>query len=213
MTHTHQEQPEARRLAETAVNAARAALHDLRQVVGALRDGSGSVVTGHCLADIDALIEESRTAGLRITYEAVAAVPVPPEVAFTAYRTVQEGLTNVAKHAPTAAAAVLVRVDASDGMLVASVRNHAPVAPRRPAKPGRPGRPLANVRRRPSLQAAEQGYGMIGLRERVELLHGTFHAGPLADGGWAVTASIPMAGRSAAPPPSAHSAHSAPTGH
>lgn len=173
--------PESRKLARAAGDTARAAMRDLRQVLGALREGEGSVIAGRRLADLDGLVAEARSAGLTVTFDrgpagaagaAGAAECVPPEIALTAYRTVQEALTNVAKHAPGARTAV--RVELAADVLTASVHNGPP--PRRPRK-----------------DPAGGGFGMIGLRERVSLLDGDFHAGPTPDGGWHVAMTVPVA--------------------
>lgn len=166
--------PESRQLARSVGDTARAAMRDLRQVLGALRDGDDSVIAGHRLADLDALVTEARSSGLGITFTTEVTGPVPPEIALTAYRTVQEALTNVVKHAP--GAQTEIRVGLADGVLVTSVRN----APARLSVP-----PTA---------ASGGGFGMTGLRERVSLLGGDFHAGPTPEGGWWVAASVPLDG-------------------
>ncbi|MFD8980231.1 sensor histidine kinase [Streptomyces sp. NPDC059564] len=166
--------PEGGRLARAMGDTARAAMRDLRQVLGALRDGEGSVVAGRRLSDLDALAEEARSAGLPVEYTAAPLVPVPPEAALTAYRTVQEALTNAVKHA--AGARTVVRVHREESTLSVCVTN-APA----PAG-GRTGAPGAGA-----------GFGMTGLRERVSLLHGTFDAGPTSDGGWRVSVTLPVA--------------------
>lgn len=164
---------EGRRLARAVGDTARAAMRDLRQVLGALRDGEGSVVAGRRLSDLDALVEEARSAGLPVEYTAVTEVPLPPEAALTAYRTVQEALTNIVKHAPGAPTAVRVR--RTDAALSVCVTNG-------PAPAGGPaGTPCADA-----------GFGMTGLRERVSLLRGAFAAGPTAEGGWEVAVTLPV---------------------
>ncbi|MFI6683188.1 sensor histidine kinase [Streptomyces sp. NPDC050485] len=165
--------PESRQLARAVGDTARAAMRDLRQVLGALRDGGDSVIAGHCLADLDALVTEARTSGLDVAFACEAAGPVPPEIALTAYRTVQEALTNAVKHAPGAEAEV--RVAVTDGALEVRVRN-APVHP-------------SKVR---GAAVGGGGFGMMGLRERVSLLSGDFHAGQTRDGGWQVSISVPL---------------------
>jgi signal transduction histidine kinase len=104
---------------------------------------------------------------------------VPPEVARSALRLVQESLTNVGKHASTAPkATVLAQTSASE--LRIEVTNEAPT-PRDTAD---------NAVRR----VGSGGYGLIGMRERVELLHGRLTAGPLSEGGWRVQAWLPLEG-------------------
>ncbi|MFD8148106.1 sensor histidine kinase [Streptomyces sp. NPDC059708] len=166
---------EGRQLARAVGDTARAAMRDLRQVLGALRDGEGSVVAGRRLRDLDALVQEARSAGLPVEYTPVEAVPLPPEAALTAYRTVQEALTNIVKHAPGAPTAVRVRVRHEDATLSVCVANG-------PAPAGGPaGAPRTGA-----------GFGMTGLRERVSLLSGAFAAGPTPDGGWVVRVTLPV---------------------
>ncbi|MFD4866955.1 sensor histidine kinase [Streptomyces sp. NPDC058412] len=167
--------PEGRLLARAMGDTARAAMSDLRQVVGTLRDGEGSVVAGRRLGDLDRLVEEARSAGLPVAYEVRPVGQVPSEVALTVYRTVQEALTNTVKHAP--GARTTVRVGREGPCLSVRVTN-APAPGGTPA--GSPG--------------AGGGFGATGLRERVSLLRGTFAAGPAAGGGWEVSATLPVEG-------------------
>jgi signal transduction histidine kinase len=92
-------------------------------------------------------------------------------VGLAAYRIVQEALANAARHAPGAPVTVDARVRGSD--LVVSVTNGPPTT----AAPPRPG----------------AGLGQVGMRERAELLGGTLDAGPRDDGGYRVTATLPLA--------------------
>ncbi len=95
---------------------ARAALDELRGVIGVLREDGGESLTEPpqpTLADLAALVEESRAAGMRVTASIELGDAAPPAaVGRTAYRIVQEGLTNARKHAP--GAAVTLTVDAPD---------------------------------------------------------------------------------------------------
>ncbi|MEU3189584.1 ATP-binding protein, partial [Streptomyces sp. NPDC006992] len=94
-----------------------------------------------------------------------------------AYRTVQEALTNVRKHAPGAHVRVTVRVRDSgtaDARLTVAVRNSPPTA-------------LPHPQSYP-----EGGHGLLGLRERALLLGGACHAGPTADGGFLLTAAFAL---------------------
>ena len=135
--------------------AAAAALEELRDVVGVLREGTDSETRRPqpTLADLPTLIEESRAAGMRI--EAELDLPEgagATSVGRTAYRVVQEGLTNARKHAP----GVLVRVNVAVARetLKIEIRNPAPLVP--PAVPALPG----------------AGSGLVGLGERVGLAEG-----------------------------------------
>ncbi|MET8699267.1 sensor histidine kinase [Kitasatospora sp. NPDC058032] len=147
-------------------------LEELRQMVGVLRAGGPRMDTPLApqprLADLPRLIEES---GLAADAELVPGDrPWPEAVERAAYRTVQEALTNITKYAPEAA--VHVRIRARGRRLRVEVRNDAP--PVRPAQilPG-------------------GGHGLVGLRERAQLLGGSLTAGPTADGGFEVRADLP----------------------
>jgi signal transduction histidine kinase len=135
--------------------AARAALEELRDVVGVLREGTDSDTRRPqpTLADLATLIEESRAAGMRIEAELeLPAADGATSVGRTAYRVVQEGLTNARKHAP--GVLVRVKVTTSGEALRIEIRNPAPlVAPPTAALPG-------------------AGSGLVGLGERVQLADG-----------------------------------------
>ncbi|MFG1999924.1 sensor histidine kinase [Spirillospora sp. NPDC048911] len=95
----------------------------------------------------------------------------PPEVTSTVYRVVQESLTNVLRHAPKARS-VVVTVEESAQDVIVEVADDAPAAPARSHHRG--------------------GYGLIGMRERVETLGGSLRAGPRPGGGWSVRAVLPV---------------------
>jgi signal transduction histidine kinase len=154
---------------------ARAALDELRGVIGVLREDTGESLTQPpqpTLADLPALVEESRAAGMRITAR-IEPGDVAPAAAVgrTAYRIVQEGLTNARKHAP--GAAVTVTVHAPDGDLQVEVRSLAPVA----------------VASGPPLPGA--GTGLIGLAERVTLAGGELEHGVDPEGAFVLRARLP----------------------
>lgn len=98
---------------------------------------------------------------------------VKPDVALAVYRTAQEAITNARKYAP--GAAVEVRLDYRDGLLALIVADRHPAGERANAGP---------------LAAAGGGYGLVGLRERAELLNGTLTAGPTPEG-WRVELKVP----------------------
>lgn len=154
---------------------AKAALEDLRDVIGVLREEDGEDPAARpqpTLADLPALVEESRAAGMRLTAEIEpGGAPVSAAVGRTAYRIVQEGLTNARKHAPAAAVALTVRAD--DGGVRVQVRSLAPVAVA--AGPGLPG----------------AGTGLVGLAERVSLAGGELEHGIDPDGAFVLRARLP----------------------
>jgi signal transduction histidine kinase len=154
---------------------ARAALDDLRDVIGILRADGGESPTQPpqpTLADLAALVEESRAAGMRITARIELGDAAPPAAAGrTAYRIAQEGLTNARKHAP--GAAVTLAVHAPDGALRIEVRSLAPVGVVA-------GSPLPGA-----------GTGLIGLAERVTLAGGELEHGVDRDGAFVLRARLP----------------------
>lgn len=152
----------------------RDALEELRAALGVLRSGETGPAPLPTLGDLDALLEQSRAAGITLARtDEGPPRPYPATVERTAYRVVQEALTNVHKHAADASASVLVRH--LPGALEVAVRNEAGSAPW-----SLPGSALPG-----------SGAGLAGLRERVGLLGGTFEAGRRLDGGFAVSAVLP----------------------
>jgi signal transduction histidine kinase len=155
---------------------ARSALEELREVIGVLRDGaeeSEPEPPQPTLADIPALVEESRAAGMRVRcqIDAPAAETAPAALQRTAYRIVQEGLTNARKHAPAAAVDVTI---AGGEQLVVEVVSRRPVGVAVAAEP-LPG----------------AGSGLIGLGERVALAGGELHHGLDAAGDFVLRATLP----------------------
>jgi signal transduction histidine kinase len=144
------------------------ALRDLRDVIGVLRTGDGDTAPPQPTLDaIPALVEESRAAGMHVRSR-IEASGGEVMVGRTAYRVVQEGLTNARKHAP--AAAVEVTVGPSDAQLVVEV-----------------------VSRKSALATAAPagGSGLIGLTERVELAGGSLEHGPNPRGDFVLRAVLP----------------------
>jgi signal transduction histidine kinase len=147
-------------------------LTELQHMVGVLRAAGGAapgLAPQPRLADLPALV---RDCGLRVTLAAPDSPGHwPHAVERAAYRTVQEALTNVRKHAP--GAEVDIRIQPLDGGLRVDVRNTADGDSTAPL--GLPG----------------GGHGLIGLRERAHLLGGTFHSGPEPGGGFRIQAVFP----------------------
>ncbi|MEU9086588.1 histidine kinase [Streptomyces sp. NPDC048357] len=176
---------EIERAAGVIRESAHLALHDLREVIGVLRAGSGSgPAEGERpqpeLADLARLVAEARAAGGRIELAGPpAGAEPPPLVGRTAYRIVQEALTNVRKHAPGAAVGVRVAGGPGDGLTV-EVRNARP--------PGPDQAPGAGAG-----AGAGGGQGLIGLVERARLAGGELTAAP-AEGGFRVHAWLPWQG-------------------
>jgi signal transduction histidine kinase len=147
---------------------ATAALQDLRDVIGVLRTGDGVTAPPQPTLDaIPSLVEESRAAGMNVRSR-IEAGGGEVMVGRTAYRVVQEGLTNARKHAP--AAAVEVTVGPADAHLVVEVvSRQSALAP--DPQPG--------------------GSGLIGLAERVELAGGLLEHGPNRRGDFVLRAVLP----------------------
>ena len=147
-----------RRGAADIQSRANAALDDLREVLGVLRDpetGGSLDRPQPTFDDVPRLVEECRAAGMAVDLAADVAGDVPDALGRTAYRIVQEGLTNAGKHAP--GAAVGVRLSGGPGRgLEVSVTN--PLGFGGPAAPG-------------------AGLGLVGLTERAQLSGGTLEAG------------------------------------
>ncbi|MGC4834725.1 sensor histidine kinase [Micromonospora vinacea] len=152
---------------------ARDALTDMRRLLGVLRSETSGPQTAPQpdLTDLGAMVDAARRAGLPVTLDAepVDDDRVPAPVGLAAYRIVQEGLANAARHAAGAAVRVTVRAGQS-GLGVRVENSPADV------------RPTAD---------GGSGHGLTGMRERATSLGGTFTAGPLPGGGYAVAAELP----------------------
>jgi signal transduction histidine kinase len=157
------------------------ALDELRDLVGILRTGDEEDPTPST-PGLAALIAESTGVGTpaELVEDGDPAL-ASPVVGRTAYRIVREALTNVRKHAP--GAPVTVAVSYAESGVRLTVRNAAPPAPGRGAVPG--GRAAAD------LAGTGSGLGIAGLRQRVELVHGTLRATGTPDGGFCVEAALP----------------------
>ena len=156
----------------TVESVGREALAEMRRMVAILRaEGQVSeLAPAPGLAEIDQLVARFRGAGLpvRVTVTGTAR-PVAPGLGLTAYRVVQEGLTNVLHHADQAELAeVLITYGAE--VLELAVRDDG-MLPRRPATPG---------------------HGLLGMRERVGVYGGHLVAGALPDGGFELRATLPL---------------------
>ncbi|MFD8253062.1 sensor histidine kinase [Streptomyces werraensis] len=155
------------------------ALDELRATVGLLRQtGDTDTAAGEGpapgLARLPDLLESFRRAGLEVAvHQEGRARPLPPGVDLTAYRIVQEALTNVTKHA--AGRGVRVGLDWGGGRLTVTVADDG----------GPPGGP-------PALSDRPPGYGLIGMRERAAAVGGELTAGSRPEGGFLVTARLPL---------------------
>ncbi|WP_455359953.1 sensor histidine kinase [Streptomyces sp. SYSU K21746] len=165
--------PATRHTAATIRELSVRTLNELRQMVGVLRAAGGNceqLSPQPRLSDIRRLIEDS---GLTVDCDIADSFTdrFPESVERAAFRTVQETLTNVRKHSPGAWARIVIRQEA-EGLRV-EVRS---------------GPPDPTV---PPLDLPNGGHGLVGLRERVQLLGGAFEARPTDDGGFLVSACLP----------------------
>ncbi|MEU5695959.1 histidine kinase [Actinosynnema sp. NPDC020468] len=160
--------PNAKRVAGTIRTLSTRTLDELRQLVSVLRTTNGDDSPQPRVDDLPQLVA---TAGFPVSL-AVGVVDLPASISGAAYRTVQEALTNVRKHADGAPTSVLVAVEGD--RLEVEVRNEPPGTPR-------------DCHGLPS-----GGHGLVGLRERAGLLGGKFEAGPTDDGGFAVRVTFPL---------------------
>lgn len=173
-------QPDAAREAMSAVETAgRETLSGLRRMLGALRqDGPGlqgpereaaPLHPAEGLAGLDRLARATTAAGVRVDVRwRGERRPLPPDIDLSAFRIIQESVTNVVRHAATGSCRVSVEYGPEE--LAIEV-----------ADGGRgPGK------------AADTGFGLAGMRERVALLHGEFTAAPHPEGGFRVTARLPV---------------------
>ena len=149
------------------------ALDELRMVVGVLREDAPPSGAAPSLADLEPLVADSRVAGqpVELDLDVPAGAELPPWLGRTAYRVVQEAITNAIKHAPGAATAISVSGRPGEGLAIV-VRN-----------------PLD--RRIPSADLVGSGAGLLGLTERVTLAGGAFEHGTSAEGEFRVRAELP----------------------
>ncbi|MFI8305354.1 sensor histidine kinase [Streptomyces sp. NPDC085927] len=177
------------------------ALTELRRVLGVLRsehpaspvheDGSGTAphAPQPTLDRLGALVENTRAAGLAVTTEVTGERrPLPPGVELSAYRIVQEALSNVLRHAPGATARVVLAYDPHG--LGVEVTNTRPTGEAPPS--------------------AGAGHGLLGMRERAAMLGGSLTARPRSDGGYRVAARLPADSRAGTADPRTGTAAPAP---
>ena len=152
-----------------------------------LRDPDGALMPTAGVADLDGVVRRTREAGVAASLVVAADLPsLPRATEVTVHRIVQEGLTNVVRHAPGAWAQVRVGIDGGD-LLVEVEDGGARVAP-----------PGSDHDRNGDGGKDRNGFGLAGLRERVQLVGGTLQAGPLPAGaGWRLAARLPLASQEA----------------
>jgi len=169
------------------------ALDELREVIGVLRDDDPAAVARPQpgLADLEALIGETRGAGTEVNLAERITRPeeLPDSLGRTAYRIVQEGLTNARRHAPGHPVRLLLDGRPGDCLLVELVNPMVPVSS---AEAPSPAGPELNG------SGAGTGTGLIGLTERVRLTGGEIDHGVAPDGEFRLRASLPWPATQAA---------------
>jgi signal transduction histidine kinase len=159
----------AREALEAIESSGRAALDELRRLLGAIRDDDPDFRPQPRLSDLSQLVDGVRASGLGVSLHIEGtAQELPVAVELSAYRVVQEALTNTLKHADATHADVWLRYD-RDALSIA-VRDDGRAAPTNGAG----------------------GSGLIGMRERAAAFGGTVSAGPAAGGGYVVEARLPL---------------------
>jgi signal transduction histidine kinase len=172
-------------------SSALAGLAELRRVLGVLRTGGQDLAPQPGLAELGVLLDSARSAGVSVTVTSSGdPVPLPEGVDLSAYRILQEALSNAMRHAP--GSRVLLHMAYFADGLGLEVRNDAG---QRTAPVLVTSGDSATGERAPGERAAGGGNGLIGMRERAAMLGGSLDAGPTEDGGFQVVAVLPMIGK------------------
>jgi signal transduction histidine kinase len=165
-----QDPAEAKRSLEAIARTSRSTLHEIRRILGVLRDdGAAAYQPAPGLVDLDRLVGDFEVAGLPVTV-GVEGSPksLPAGIDLTAYRIVQEALTNTLKHAGPARATVTIEYRPAE------LRLH-----------------VTDDGRGVNGTASDGGHGLLGMRERVGVYGGSLIAGPKVGGGFDVVATLP----------------------
>ncbi|HLM05042.1 MAG TPA: sensor histidine kinase [Blastococcus sp.] len=170
------ERPATRDALAAIERAGRTTLGELRRLVGVLRadDDEPELAPLPGLAGVPDLVDQVRTTGLPVELRVLGpAGPLPLGLDVSAYRIVQEALTNAVRHASANSVTVCIRY--GEGEVCIEVVDDG-----RPGTPDEPG--------------SGAGHGLVGMRERVALYGGRLTVGPRAGGGWSVAARLPVDG-------------------
>ena len=170
------EQPDVRNALEVIAGTGRETVDEMRTLLGVLRsdDGPAALKPQPGLADLEQLVSGVREAGLPVTLRIEGAPrPLPPTLDLSAFRIVQEALTNTLRHAGPARAEVTVRYE--DGLVTLEIADtgHGP-----------DGGPITG---------RGTGHGLVGMRERAAMLGGELEAARADSGGFTVRARLPVA--------------------
>jgi signal transduction histidine kinase len=172
----HGEQPDVRNALAVIAASGRETVDEMRTLLGVLRsdDGPAALKPQPGLADLEQLVSGVREAGLPVTLRIEGAPrPLPPTLDLSAFRIVQEALTNTLRHAGPARAEVTVRYE--DGLVTLEIADtgHGP-----------DGGPITG---------RGTGHGLVGMRERAAMLGGELEAARADSGGFTVRARLPVA--------------------
>jgi signal transduction histidine kinase len=174
--HLIDEQPEQARTALASIKqASKDVLREVRSTLGVLRqvDEQAPRVPSPGLSRLDDLVTGVAGTGLEVRTKTTGVPrPLPAAVDSAAFRIIQEALTNVSRHAGSAAATVTV--DYGDGALTVQITDDGKGAS--------------------SVDDIKGGHGILGMRERATALGGDFDAGPRQGGGWSVRVRMPLDG-------------------
>ena len=174
------EEPAAKAVLATIEQTGRQAFAEMRRLVGVLRDDdeAAALAPQPTVGEIPALLARLASAGLDVDLEMEGTRrQAPAGVELSAYRIVQEALTNTLKH--SGAGHATVRLSWSQDHLEVEVSDDGPAA---------------GVTVPPSVRADSGGKGLVGMRERVMLFGGELDAGPRTNGGYRVAARLPLEG-------------------
>ncbi|MGO1450467.1 MAG: sensor histidine kinase, partial [Brevibacterium aurantiacum] len=168
---------------DSIAGSARQALNEMRGLLAILRGGrDADLAPQPMIDDIPDLVEATRGSGAEVELEFSAEpIEINPTTGLTAFRLVQEALSNALRHAPGAPVRVSVRTD--EWQLSVSVVNGVPGSTDSGTNHPGSGQPDGGH--------LGGGFGLKGMRERVEALDGTLQVGPTAEGGFEVKATLP----------------------
>jgi signal transduction histidine kinase len=166
---------EARKALQAIEETSRDTLSQLRRTLTALRHSGDAADTptdpAPGLADLDKLVASTRHAGVLAIVETLGIPrPLPGEVDLAAYRIIQESVTNVVRHSGARTCHVTVEYGESEVAIAVSDDGYGVIG------------------------SGGTGFGLVGMRERVNLVHGEFNAGPRPGGGFLVRAKLPVPG-------------------
>jgi signal transduction histidine kinase len=162
----------ARAAMETVSETGRRTVADMRRLLAVLRT-EPDLAPQPGADQLLSLVESFRKSGLPVSTKLAAALPEDKALGLTVYRIIQESLTNVLRHAPTAAWVRVAISQPEDNTFQVLIEN---------------GPPSDSAGARTDWEGS--GQGLVGMAQRVEVFGGTFEAGPTADGGWRVVAVL-----------------------